>query len=154
MGQEWIDGQVQGRLDSDELAGLLNDSWMTGVWQEDGLIHLYWPRERWTSGTRDELSALVQRLGADAASMTDWNAAWARSVKPLRVGRWILIRPSWESVTVNADDVEIILDPKQAFGTGHHATTQLLLEWLEAQIREGERILDVGTGSGILLWWP
>ena len=49
------------------------------------------------------------------------------------------------------DGIEIILDPKQAFGTGHHATTHLLLEWLE-EIREwnGCRVLDVGTGSGIL----
>jgi ribosomal protein L11 methyltransferase len=157
MGQEWIDVQVQISTDAGELAGLLDDPWMEGGWQEDGLIHLYWPRERWTSETREELTSLVQRLGADAASMTihslpdaDWNAAWARSVKPLRVGQHILIRPSWESVTIKADDVEIILDPKQAFGTGHHATTQLLLEWLEAQIRGGERVLDVGTGSGIL----
>lgn len=154
---EWIDVQVRISMDAGELAGLLNDQWMAGSWQEDGLIHLYWPQERWKSEIHEELTALVQRLGADAASMTihslpdaDWNAAWARSVKPLRVGQRVLIRPSWESVTVNADDVEIILDPKQAFGTGHHATTQLLLEWLEAQIRGGERVLDVGTGSGIL----
>lgn len=157
MGQEWVDVRVQTSMDAGELAGMVNDPWMTGVWQEDGLIHLYWPQERWTSETREEVTALVQRLGADAGSMTihsladeDWNAAWARSVKPLRVGQRILIRPSWESASLNAHDVEIVLDPKQAFGTGHHATTQLLLEWLEAQIRGGERILDVGTGSGIL----
>ncbi|MBA2251650.1 MAG: 50S ribosomal protein L11 methyltransferase, partial [Nitrospirales bacterium] len=101
MGQEWIDVQVEGLLDADELAGLSSDPWMAGGWQEDGLIHLYWPLERWTSERREELTALVQRLGADAASMTihsladeDWNAAWARSVKPLRVGQRILIRPS------------------------------------------------------------
>lgn len=157
MGKEWIDVQLQISMGADELAGLLNDPWMAGGWLEDELIHLYWPKERWTSETHDALTALVQRLGADAASITihslpdgDWNAAWARSVKPLRIGQRILIRPSWEVVTVDPDDVEIILDPKQAFGTGHHATTQLLLEWLEAQIRGGERVLDVGTGSGIL----
>jgi ribosomal protein L11 methyltransferase len=157
MGKEWVEVQVRMAMDAGEFVGLLNDPWLAGGWQEDGLIHLYWPRERWTSETRQELTALVQRLGADAASMTihsfpdvDWNATWARSVTPLRIGQRIVIRPSWESVTIKADDVEIILDPKQAFGTGHHATTQLLLEWLEAQIRGGERVLDVGTGSGIL----
>lgn len=157
MTQEWIEVQVRISMDADEVAGMLNDPWMAGVWQEDGLIHLYWPRERWTPETGEALTALVQRLGADAAAMTihslpdaDWNAAWARSVKPLRVGQRVVIRPSWESVTINADDVEIILDPKQAFGTGHHATTQLLLEWLEGHIHGGERVLDVGTGSGIL----
>jgi ribosomal protein L11 methyltransferase len=47
-------------------------------------------------------------------------------------------------------EVELILDPRQAFGTGHHATTALLLEWLDELIRGGEVVLDVGTGSGIL----
>ena len=157
MGQGWIDVQVQSSMDAGELAGLLNDPWMMGVWQEDGMIHLYWPHERWTSETRQDLTAVVQRFGVDAASIAvhsvpheDWNAAWARSVKPLRVGQRIVIRPSWETAALKAGDVELVLDPKQAFGTGHHATTQLLLEWLEAHIHGGESVLDVGTGSGIL----
>lgn len=157
MGQGWIDVQVQSSMDAGELAGLLNDPWMMGGWQENGMIHLYWPHERWTAETRQDLTALVQRFGIDAASIAvhsvpdeDWNAAWARSVKPLRVGQRIVIRPSWETIALKADDVELVLDPKQAFGTGHHATTQLLLEWLEAHIHGGERVLDVGTGSGIL----
>ena len=157
MRQGWIDVQVQSSMDAGELTGLLNDPWMMGVWQEDGMIHLYWPHERWTAETRQDLTAVVQRFGIDAASIAvhsvpheDWNAAWARSVKPLRVGQRIVIRPSWETVVLKSGDVELVLDPKQAFGTGHHATTQLLLEWLEAHIHGGESVLDVGTGSGIL----
>jgi ribosomal protein L11 methyltransferase len=157
MGQGWIDVRVQSSMDAGELTGLLDDPWIAGVWQEDGVIHFYWPHERWTSETREELTALVQRFGIDVGSMAvhslpdkDWNAAWARSVKPLRIGQRIVIRPSWESVALKAGEVELILDPKQAFGTGHHATTQLLVEWLEAHIHGGERVLDVGTGSGIL----
>lgn len=157
MTQGWIDVQVQVEMDAGELAGRLNDPWMMGVWQEDRLIHLYWPHERWTLEARQELTALMQRFGIEAASIAvhsvpdeDWNAAWARSVRPLRVGQRIVIRPSWEAVALKTGDVELILDPKQAFGTGHHATTQLLLEWLEAHIHGGERVLDVGTGSGIL----
>ncbi len=81
----------------------------------------------------------------------DWNAQWAASVKPIRIGRRIGVRPSWTTMDMPKDGIEIILDPKQAFGTGHHATTHLLLEWLE-EIPEWNncRILDVGTGSGIL----
>lgn len=157
MGQGWIDVRVQSSMDVGELAGLLNDPWMVGVWQEEGMLHLYWPHERWTSEARQKLTALVQRCGIDAGSIAvhslpdeDWNAAWARSVEPLRVGQRIVIRPSWATVALHADDVELILDPKQAFGTGHHATTQLLLEWLEAHVHGGEHVLDVGTGSGIL----
>lgn len=157
MRQGWIDVRVRSSMDAGELVGLLNDPWMAGVWQEEGIIHFYWPHERWTTETRRELMVLVQRFGIDVGSMAvhslpdeDWNAAWARSVKPLRIGERIVMRPSWESVVLKAGDVELILDPKQAFGTGHHATTQLLVEWLEAHIHGGEEVLDVGTGSGIL----
>ena len=80
----------------------------------------------------------------------DWNRQWAQSVRPIRIGRRIVIRPSWEPVALQAQDVEIVLDPKQAFGTGHHATTRMLLEWLEDLVHGGESVLDVGAGSGIL----
>jgi ribosomal protein L11 methyltransferase len=80
----------------------------------------------------------------------DWNRVWAESVKPLWIGRYLLIRPSWETVEARPGQIEIILDPKQAFGTGHHATTRMLLEWLEDDIQGGESVLDVGTGSGLL----
>ena len=80
----------------------------------------------------------------------DWNRQWAQSVRPIRIGRWIVIRPSWEPVALQAQDIEIVLDPKQAFGTGHHATTRMLLEWLEDLVHGGESVLDVGAGSGIL----
>lgn len=66
------------------------------------------------------------------------------------LGRRIVIRPSWESVEPQAQQIEIILDPKRAFGTGHHATTSLLLEWLEEEVQGGETVLDVGTGSRLL----
>ena len=80
----------------------------------------------------------------------DWNRQWAQSFRPIRVGRRIVIRPSWEPMALQAQDIEIVLDPKHAFGTGYHATTQLLLEWLEDLIHGGEFVMDVGTGSGIL----
>jgi ribosomal protein L11 methyltransferase len=79
----------------------------------------------------------------------DWNEAWARSVQPLRIGR-LVIRPSWEVIALDPNDIEIVLDPKQAFGTGHHATTRMLLMWLQQDIRGGEMVLDVGAGSAIL----
>lgn len=79
----------------------------------------------------------------------DWNEVWARSVRPLHIGR-LVVRPSWEPVVLGPKDIEIVLDPKQAFGTGHHATTHMMLEWLQKDIHGGEMVLDVGTGSAIL----
>ncbi len=131
-----------------------------GGWEENGVVHLYWPKTQWSMEACGRLSATVQRL--DPAVSTerdirieelpdqDWNRQWAQSVRPIRIGRRIVIRPSWEPVALQAQDIEIVLDPKQAFGTGHHATTRMLLEWLEDLVHGGEFVLDVGAGSGIL----
>jgi ribosomal protein L11 methyltransferase len=102
---------------------------------------------KWPRPTGDDRSAsfAVRHIPAQ-----DWNARWARSVQPVRIGRRFVIRPSWERTALDAHESELIIDPKQAFGTGHHATTQLLIEWLEDTIHGGERVLDLGTGSGIL----
>ena len=159
MAREWVEVRVAASLDPGELLGMLDDPAVTGAWEENGVVCLYWPGDRWTDASRDALAAVLQRAGQgvpqDIVSVRvvpdrDWNEEWAKSVKPLRIGRRIVIRPSWEPVAVEPGGIELILDPKQAFGTGHHATTRLLLEWLEELIRGGERVLDVGTGSGIL----
>ncbi len=88
----------------------------------------------------------------------DWSETWKAHFKPLRVGRHFLVAPTWEPVHPGPEDLLILIDPGRAFGTGHHETTRLCLEWLETRAREqsAERdhaprsLLDVGTGSGIL----
>ncbi|MDI3280094.1 MAG: 50S ribosomal protein L11 methyltransferase, partial [Bacillota bacterium] len=78
----------------------------------------------------------------------DWAEAWKSYYRPIRVGRRILVRPSWEEAP--AEGVVIELDPGMAFGTGTHPTTALCLEVLEEVLRQGEAVWDLGTGSGIL----
>jgi len=86
-----------------------------------------------------------------AVAQSDWADAWRASFKPLRLGKRIVIRPSWIDEGVAAgDDILITLDPGMAFGTGLHPTTQLCAMALEAHVRPGMRVLDVGSGSGIL----
>jgi ribosomal protein L11 methyltransferase len=160
MSHGWVDVQIRSSFDAGELLGLLDDSSVPGAWQEGRTIHLYWPGDRWSPDHLARLRQTLQRLAVQGVSEPeivvqslpdqDWNGQWARSVKPLRVGTRIVIRPSWEPSERTVGQIEIILDPKQAFGTGHHPTTSLLLEWLEESIRGGERVLDVGTGSGLL----
>ena len=79
-----------------------------------------------------------------------WRDGWRAYFKPLRVGRRLIVKPSWEPYEAAADDVVLTLDPGQAFGTGTHESTRLLLAELEARVTKGVRVLDVGTGSGIL----
>lgn len=158
MSTDWVDVKIRSDLDAGEVIGLLDS--VTGAWQEGGTIHLYWSGEQWSPAHLARLRQTLHRLTGPGVSEPeivvhslphqDWNRRWARSVKPLRVGRRIVIRPSWESVEPRAQQIEIVLDPKRAFGTGHHATTSLLLEWLEEEVQGGESVLDVGTGSGLL----
>jgi ribosomal protein L11 methyltransferase len=161
--KDWIEVRISSTVDAGELLGMLNDPDVTGAWEEDGMLRLYWPAGRWNSGALAQLKEAVRRLSgisrespAGAAIAIerlpdrDWNDIWAKSVRPIRIGRRFVIRPSWEPVALGPQDIELVLDPKQAFGTGHHATTRLLLEWLEDLIRGGEKVLDAGTGSGIL----
>ena len=86
---------------------------------------------------------------ADVAD-EDWENNWKQYYKPFTVGEKLIVKPSWEEVE-NTDGRKILeIDPASSFGTGQHHTTRLVMELLEKQIHEGDRMLDLGTGSGIL----
>ena len=80
----------------------------------------------------------------------DWKHRWREFFKASRLGERIVVRPPWEEVTSGPRDVVITIDPGQAFGTGTHETTRLVLAALDRRVVGGERVLDVGCGSGIL----
>ena len=88
----------------------------------------------------------ITPLGADE----DWRDSWKQHFTLLRVGKNLVIKPSWIDYEQQPGDVVIDLDPGLAFGTGYHPTTYSCLEALEELIRPGHSLLDVGTGSGIL----
>jgi ribosomal protein L11 methyltransferase len=80
----------------------------------------------------------------------DWANAWKEHFHIHRVGRSIVIRPPWRGYDAQPGDTVITLDPGMAFGTGLHPSTQLCLIAVEDLVQTGDRVLDVGTGSGIL----
>ena len=86
-------------------------------------------------------------------SEANWAEAWKAHYSPLRIGEHFLVLPSWideSEASPRPDDRILRLDPGMAFGTGLHPTTRLCLIELEARLAPGDRVLDVGTGSGIL----
>jgi len=90
-----------------------------------------------------------------AVKREEWSTSWQVNFKPLRIGRRLLIVPSWEEAEAAPDDIVLNLDPGMAFGTGGHETTRLCLEQLEnVLLNRGSAsrvsVLDLGTGSGIL----
>ena len=80
----------------------------------------------------------------------DWAHAWKAHYRPLRPGRRLLVRPAWLESEASGDELEVVLDPGMAFGTGTHPSTQLCLQALEDHLRSGSDVLDLGCGSGIL----
>lgn len=80
----------------------------------------------------------------------DWERAWQDHYHVLRIGRRIVIRPSWRAYEPQPDDIVITLDPGMAFGTGLHPSTRLCVQALEDAVRPDMSVLDMGTGSGIL----
>jgi ribosomal protein L11 methyltransferase len=80
----------------------------------------------------------------------DWANNWKAYFKPFSVGQKLLVKPTWEPVPSTETRTILEIDPGSSFGTGQHDTTRLCLEQLEALVQPGDRILDLGCGSGIL----
>lgn len=80
----------------------------------------------------------------------DWANSWKDYYKPIAIGERIVIVPAWEKYEKKPHEVIVTMDPGMAFGTGTHETTRLVIGLLEKYTEEGCRMLDVGTGSGIL----
>ena len=113
--------------------------------------------EKLLSDARAALSALEQANPACAPihvavgkmADSDWENNWKQFYKPMEIGERLLVIPEWEQAKPT-ERVKLILNPGLTFGTGSHATTRLCLQALEKHIRGGEKVLDLGCGSGIL----
>jgi len=88
--------------------------------------------------------------GFDTVDEQDWSEAWKKYYKPFHISESVVVKPSWEEYTAKDGEIVVELDPGMAFGTGTHETTRMCAQLLEAYIKEGDHVLDVGCGSGIL----
>ena len=104
------------------------------------------------SGLRDELlSRGVAKVETELVEEQDWAESWKQFFKPVRIGAHTVVRPTWEPFECSPGDIEIVLDPGQAFGTGDHPTTRMCLELIESVMdRKTPEAADIGCGSGIL----
>ena len=103
--------------------------------------------------TKDAINKLFQTNEIDIVKIDeiiekDWLAEWKKSYKAIELDRFVIC-PSWEPKDIEGK-ISIDIDPKMAFGTGTHETTQLILNFLPGYVEDGMKVLDAGTGSGIL----
>ena len=97
---------------------------------------------------RMEAAGIPYTVETEGVEQEDWQNGWRKYYHPMDVGQRLAVVPSWQDYETSR--VKLILDPGLAFGTGGHETTNLCLEVLDERVRGGERVLDIGTGSGIL----
>ena len=97
---------------------------------------------------RMEAAGIAYTVETEGVEQEDWQNAWKKYYHAMDIGQRLAIVPGWE--TYDTDRIVITMDPGMAFGTGTHETTSLCLETLDSMVKGGERVLDIGTGSGIL----
>lgn len=130
---------------------------------EGAIVSAYYPESTDVSKVVGQLKAKLNELpsfGLDVgpASVTtvevqddDWATAWKKYYHPVRITRYLTVKPSWSDYQASQQDEKVIsLDPGRAFGTGTHPTTRLCLQAMEMIMRGNETVYDVGTGSGVL----
>ncbi|MCI8387242.1 MAG: 50S ribosomal protein L11 methyltransferase [Clostridiales bacterium] len=95
----------------------------------------------------EKIDAKMELLGVDEE---EWSTAWKKYYHPIKVGEKLVIVPMWEKYEPTDGEIIVRMDPGMAFGTGTHETTRLVCGLIEKYLVPGQRMLDVGTGSGIL----
>ena len=137
----------------EEFLAWVDDLAVEGIWQEGDFVTIY--------ACPDDAASVQEALeGPLAAYLTgpimvseiadrNWNAEWEKTIEPIHAGRF-RVRPTWTEAAPDGDWVELLIDPKMSFGTGHHESTRLLLSRMDHMVGKGDRVLDAGTGTGVL----
>ncbi|PSQ87854.1 MAG: 50S ribosomal protein L11 methyltransferase [Bacteroidetes bacterium QS_3_64_15] len=128
----------------------------TGFVQGDAALRAYVPADRWAAVNREQLEARLAADGyLDALSVRplaakNWNAVWEDTLSPARAGPFLICPTPTDIPPDHTDATVLRIDPEMSFGTGHHATTRLALQLLADVLTPSDRVLDVGTGTGVL----
>lgn len=157
MNEEFIYVTLQSKEELfDTLIGILSNFPILGAEEKDDLLIVTFKKEKWDEIDKD---FLVESLKIADPGITlkkieketekNWNEEWERNITAINLTDNISVSPSWLRGTTGKS-IEIIIDPKMSFGTGHHSTTKMMVRLAEKYVKPGAFWIDVGTGTGIL----
>jgi ribosomal protein L11 methyltransferase len=141
-------------LFSEILIAELSENGYDSFWERDeGSFIAYIEQERFQLNLLEEIKEKYPdaqvKYQYDVMETVNWNQEWEKNFQPICISDQIYVRASFHE-SENKFPIEIIIEPKMSFGTGHHATTSMMLEHLLQINIEDKNVMDVGTGSGIL----
>lgn len=146
-------------FNADLLSGILWELPVSGISEEPGYIHLF--AEELAGISRADIIALLEKLKKenliemyDVSEETfadrNWNEEWEKNICVIKVSDKIVVKPSFKDYEAKEGELVIEIDPKMSFGTGEHASTRLMLKLMEKYARGKRKVLDVGSGTGVL----
>ena len=143
----------------EDISGYLFAQGCEGIHLTDEGITIYFSQFSWSDETRlallDYIRHIVpafsnRNMRIVAIADQDWNRNWKEFFKPVYLTDRVVVKPPWEKWRTKKGEIVIIINPKMAFGTGQHESTQLVARALDEWQKAGMHVLDIGTGSGIL----
>lgn len=146
-------------FDPDLLAGVVWEFEITGLLENEDHISIFTSDNNITLEEQLNSSLLKLkkenfldsfRIEKEIIEDKNWNKIWENSREVIRVSDKIVVKPTFKHYSAKPGEIVLTIDPKMSFGTGEHQTTKLVLRLLEKYIRKGMKILDVGSGTGIL----
>ena len=143
----------------DIISGILWELKISGVNEENDLLKIFTDYD--STVTKDEINTLLQKaideniissfiIEEYSYEYKNWNQEWEKGISVIEVSDKITIKPSFKNYENKQNKIVITIDPKMSFGTGEHETTKLVIQLLEKHLEKGGKVLDVGTGTGIL----
>lgn len=141
------------------ITGILWELELEGITEEENFILVYTSAENNVTSEKIEqlLNGLINEgflekfsIEKETVENKNWNEIWEKSREVIRVSDKIVIKPTFKGYSPKSGELVLKIDPKMSFGTGEHQTTQLVLNLLEKYVKTGMKVLDVGSGTGIL----
>ena len=145
-----IEFEINNAAEKEILIALLANAGFESFEETDKSLKAFIKEEGFTENPlQDILNIVPVNYAITVVPQQNWNAQWENSFEPIIVNEFVAIRASFHQPVKNVQH-EIIITPKMSFGTGHHATTYMMIEQMQELDFTGKRVVDFGTGTGVL----